>query len=391
MRRLLLATTVLSLACGSSELDGKYPVNTGGGDACNVTSTSPVAWADPTDLGVPSTLFSPFIGTCQAPFKWDATRWSDVVVAPVQGQSVLTASVLVDPASVRWARRSMGCGDLLEADGMVTLTLPEGQVASAQPITLVASGGEPPSTFRFTLKEESFGPWISIQKVNPAATVWMTFQVSAPTRACSGAIMLNYQLVSGNTAMGSGAQMASWSDTGCPVGQEKVDLAQAGLGAEVAAAIAADFGQVSLAGAWADGKPSTLTFATSASGTTACAEQSNGIRTVTVPVDVVASTADGRITSLAGKGNIRASANQDGLLALQLWLSTELTCNSTADSLAYAPADCAKVGRVTAQLGVNRYPINPSANSTGLNLYIYDRASESSAVANKVDSFRVGP
>jgi hypothetical protein len=285
----------------------------------------------------------------------------------------------------------MGCGDILEVDATVTLTLPEGQVASEQPVTLSASGGETPSIFRFTLTEASFGPWIAIQKVNPATTSWMTFQVSAPTRACSGAIMLNYELVAGKVAMGAGAQLASWSDTGCPAGQEKLDLAQAGLGAEVAAAIATDFGRISLAGTWADGSATTLAVATSVSGSTACVEQINGIRTVTVPVDVVTSTADGRITRLAGKGNIRADANQGGLFGLQLWSSTELLCASTVDTLAYASANCATVSRVTAQLGVNRYPSNSSANSTNLTLYVYDRAGESSGAASKVDSFRVGP
>jgi hypothetical protein len=390
MRRLLTATTALCLACGSSEPDGKQ-VNTRGGDACEVISTSPVAWSDPTALGVPSTLFAPFVGTCQAPLKWDAGGLTELLVAPVRGQSILTATVVVDQTSVRRASRTLGCGDVLEADGTVTLTLPEGQVTNNQPVTLVASGGETPSTLRFTLKEESFGPWVSIQKVNPATTSWMTFQVSAPTRACSGTIMLNYELVSGKVAMGSGAQLASWSDTGCPVGQEQVDLAQAGLGTDVAAAIATDFGRISIAGTWADGTATTLAVATSVPGPTACVEQANGIRTVTVPVDVVASTADGRITRLAGKGNVRAEANQDGLLALQLWSSTELLCASTVDTLAYASASCATVSRVTAQLGVNRYPINPSANSTGLNLYIYDRAGDGSGAASKVDSFRVRP
>jgi len=81
-----MAMTVLSLACGSSELDGRNAGNTLGGDSCKVTSTSPVTWSDPTDLGVPSTLFAPFAGTCHAPFGWDATGWSDVTVAPAQGQ-----------------------------------------------------------------------------------------------------------------------------------------------------------------------------------------------------------------------------------------------------------------------------------------------------------------
>jgi hypothetical protein len=384
-----MATTALCLACGSSESDGKQ-VNTRGGDACDVISTSSVAWSDPTDLGVPSALFAPFVGTCQAPFKWDAGGLTELLVAPVRGQSTLTATVLVDQASVRRATRSLGCGDVLEVDGTVTLTLPEGQIASEQPVTLTASGGETPSTLRFTLKEESFGPWVSIQKVNPATTSWMTFQVSAPTRACSGTITLDYELVSGKVAMGAGAQLASWSDTGCPVGQEQVDLAQAGLGAQVAAAIATDFGQTLFAGTWTDGKPSTLSIVTSVSEPTACVEQSNGIRMVTVPVDVVASTADGRIMNLVSKGNVRVNANQEGLLGLQLLSSSELLCTSTVDMLAYTAVDCAQVSRVTAQLRANRYPNSPPASPTDLTLYVYDRTSESTGVAAKVDSFRAG-
>lgn len=401
MRRLLMATTVLSLACGSSELDGKHAGSSSGGNtlggngldglSCEVTSTTPVAWADATPLGTPNALFGPFNGTCRAPFNWDASGWSSLTVTPTEGQSTLTESVVVDQTSARWVTRTGGCGDMLEADATVTLTLPEGTVASAQPVTLFASGQAAPTTFTFTLKEESFGPWVSIQKGNSAATLGMSVQVAAPALGCSGSITLSHQVASNGRGEATGGPLARWTDNGCPVGQTRVDLTQPGQGLDVAAAIAADLGQVTVPGVWADGAASTLSLTTSTSATVACAEGRNGMSTVSVPVEVVASTTDGRVTRLSGNGNVRATIAQGSLSDLQLALSTDLTCSSTLDVLAYAVADCAKVNKVTAQLMVNRYRANPSANLTRVDFYLYDRPGASSGAAGKVDTFVAGP
>jgi len=389
-----MATTVLALACGSSEPDSKGSSNTLGSDGleCKETSTSAVAWTDSTALGIPGTLFSPFAGTCQAPFKWDASGWSDITVVPVQGQSTLTATVVIDQASARWVTRTPEtCGDLLQVDGTVTLALPEGTVAS-QTVTLSTSNQATPTALTFTLQEASFGPWVSIQKVDPAATLAMSVQVGALARACSGQITLTYQRVSNGVGMGMAGPLATWSDSGCAVGQDKVDLGQPGQGADIAAAIATTLGQITLSGAWTGGAATTLTLATSVPGTTACAETyTTGASTVIVPVDIVANTADGRVVGLSGRGNIRATTIQGSLTQLQLWLSTDLTCASTADTLSYAAADCATVSKVTAQLGVNRYPTNPTSNGGHLEFYVYDRQSNKTGAADKMDSFVVGP
>jgi hypothetical protein len=77
-------------------------------------------------------------------------------------------------------------------------------------------------------------------------------------------------------------------------------------------------------------------------------------------------------------------------LELQLWSSTDLSCASQTDILAYAQADCATISRVTAQLAVDRSQINPTSNRSRLDLYIYDRQSSQPSLADRVDAF-VGP
>jgi hypothetical protein len=169
MRRLLLATTLLSLACGSSEVDKPLA---GDDLTCNVVSTTAVPWTDSTPLGIPQEVFSPFAGACQAPFTWDASEWPEVTVVPVKGTSTITVTVALDQGSARRvARTPAGCGDLLEVDGAVTLELPEGTVASQQSVTLTKSTGAGLIMWTLALKEESFGSWISIHNPDPVKTV----------------------------------------------------------------------------------------------------------------------------------------------------------------------------------------------------------------------------
>jgi hypothetical protein len=362
---------------------------------CEVSGAAPVGWAEQTPLGTPEALFSAFTGTCQAPFTWDGSQFSGMVtVEPPQGQSRLTATVVLDPSSARWVTQTPEfCQSLLEVDGAVSLELAEGSVAYQQPITISASADFVLSRVGFTLQEEDFGPWVSLHKSDPASSLTMSFDMTPPAQACSGQVTLGWQKVQDGVGQGAGGPFAAWSDSGCAVGQAALSLAQPWQGVDLAGAISAAFGGARLSGTWNDGGATTLSLATSVPVTTACAETlSNGVSVVMIPVDLVATTADGRVAGLSGRGSIRATASQGGLLDLQLTLTTDLLCATEAETLSYAGADCATDSKVTAQMLFNHYVATPASDGGSLELYVYQRQSAAPAgAADRVDRLTLGP
>jgi len=363
---------------------------------CKVSTTTSVAWIEQTALGSPEQLFSSFAGSCQASFQWDASGWSGALnVAPPQGQSTLTATVVLNPASARLVTHTpSGCPDTLQIDGAATLVLPEGKVADQQPFTISASAGMAPTALSFVLKEADFGPWVSLQKLDPSSTLSMTITVTPLGRACSGQVSLSSQTVKNNVGSAMGGPLASWSDTGCGVGQVGVNLAQPLLGIDLAAAIADAYGQATFSGTWGDGSTTALALATSTRATVACAETlSNGFTVVTVPVGVLANTADGRVQGLSGQGNIRVTVNQATLWQLELNLSIDLVCATQADTLSYTGASCAVDRQVTAQLHFTRTMGDPATDGGNLELYVYERQSSTagSGAADRVDRLTLGP
>jgi len=396
-RAILLVAFGLCLAplagCSALEECGKCGLD------CKVSATTPVAFAEQTTLGSPEQLFSSFAGTCQAPFKWDGSGWtSELTVTPPQGQSTLTATVALNPASARLLTHTpSGCPDILQIDGAATLELPEGKVADQHPFTISASAGMEPIALAFVVEQADFGPWVSIQKSDPNMTLSMSVSVTAIGRACSGRVDLQHMTVYSGGGSGGGGPLGSWSDTGCPVGQMGASLAQPWQGIDLGAAIAGAFGQATLSGTWSDGSTTALALATSPSGTVACAETfSTGFTVATVPVNVVASTADGRVQGLSGQGNVYVRVNQASLWELALVLYSDLTCATEADPLPYTGASCATDREVTAQLNFTRYPSGQATDAGGLDFYVYERQSQrsptaGSGVADRVDRLTLGP
>ena len=222
----------------------------------------------------------------------------------------------------------------------------------------------------------------------------MPITVSPVGRACSGQVTIGWQLVKNGMGSAWGGPFASWSDTGCGVGQTGVSLAQPWQGIDLAAAIASVYGRATVSGTWNDGSTTALALAASTAVTVACAETfSNGFTVVTVPVGILASTADGRVLELAGQGSIRVSVNQASLWQLELNASTELTCASEAATLAYRGASCATDRQVTAQLHFSRTMNSPATDGGSLELYVYERQSTSagSGAADRVDRLILGP
>jgi len=363
---------------------------------CEVGATTPVAWDEQTALGSPAQLFSSFAGTCQAPFAWDASGWgTSLTVAPRQGQSTVTVTVALDPASARLqTREPASCPDVLLIDGVATLDLPEGKVADRQPFTLSATGGSAPAALTFTIKEADFGAWVSVQKSDPSSTVAMSVMVTDLGRACSGEVGLRTEVVHDGIGSGAGGPLASWSDTGCGTGTTGVSLGQPWRGTDLVAAIASSYGQATWSGAWSDGTATTLALAAAPAAVVACAETlANGMSVLTIPVDVVASSADARVQGLTGRGTVRINVSQTTLWDQQLNMSTDLVCATEAEALPYTGASCATTRKVTAQLHLNRYMTDASADGGSLELYVYQRQSPQAgaAAADRVERLTLVP
>jgi hypothetical protein len=187
-------------------------------DSCTVGATTPVAWTEQTALGSPEQLFSGFAGTCQAAFQWDASGWgSTLTVVPPKGSSTIRATVELDTATARLATHTQTyCPDVLQIDGLATLVLPEGVIADHQPFTLSATAGIQLVSLAFTVKEASFGPWASVQKQDPSATLSMPITVDAMARGCSGHVGLSTQVVHDGMGSGAGGPLGSWSNGTAP-------------------------------------------------------------------------------------------------------------------------------------------------------------------------------
>lgn len=393
----MIALVLLGLAaCGKTDDTACGGENSRCGDSqCEVASTTPVAWTDPTALGSADALFASVAGSCQAPFHWDGGNWAETAtVEPAQGQSTITVTVALDPSSSRvvtYTPEGAMCPSQIQVDGTVTLELPEGKIVERWPVTF-SSGDLATGRVSVNLNEADFGAWLSISKLDPATTLSMSISLTTPNKGCAGEIRLSYQRGEKNAGSGASGPLASWSSTGCSVGTVAVDLAQPWQEMDIAAAIASTFGQATLPGTWGDGTATSLALTTTVSSGTVCAEvHANGANTVVVPVDVVASTADARVRGLVGKGNVRAMFLPSGLSQLQLWLSTDLVCASTADVLPYTGADCATVKRVTAQLGLNHYLDEPTINGGELTLYLYQRQGVGEGAADRVDKLVLSP
>jgi len=386
-----LAFALPPAGCSSASDEGTRNAD---GLQCRASTTTAVGWTEATALGTPEALFAPFAGTCQAPFTWDGSGHAgQVTVAPLQGQSTLTATAAVDPATARLVTQTpAACPTQLQADGTLTLALPEGNIASQQPFTLSASAGTVPTSLSFTLPEASFGPWVSITKADPQSSVSQSIQVTALSRACSGQVILGWQKVENGTGTAMGGPLAAWSDTGCDVGQFGVSLAVPWQGVDLAAAIAAGFGQVTLAGTWDDGTATTLALTTSVPGTFACTDAtSNGMTVATIPVDILVTTADGRVHGLSGRGDIRVTLNQGSLWELQLSFSDNLLCASATDLLPYTGADCATDKEVIPQLIFTRSAIKPVSDGGSLDFYVYRRQSTNDGAADHVERLVFAP
>jgi hypothetical protein len=371
---------------------------------CVVVSTTAFGWTEQTAAGTPEAAFASMSGACEAPFAWDATGWSGTLtVTPATGRSTLTATVTVDQTSARWVELGAApdappayaylCGGgSLEVDATVTLELPDGTVVRDQVATLGVSAGQPAPTIDFLVDPASQGDWVSIAAPE-GTSVRMAVRMTPIAGACTGEVSLSAETAQGSGMIGvAQAPFATWTDTGCGVGLVAVDLTQPFQGVDLVAAVTSAFDQVAFAGAWDGGGTTVLSLGTTVTATRACGETIGEDTVVTIPVDLVATTADGRLAALGAPGTVRVTVSATDLSQMQLGLSTDLSCASQTDTLPYHSADCATAQSVTAQLLYNQYTGSPDQDGGQLELYVYLRnTSAPPGAADRVDTLRLSP
>ena len=376
------------------------------GDTCQVISSTPVAWTDTADAGTTGHVLSDLAGNCSAPFTWDASGWAGTLtVNPPTGSSIVSATVTLDQSSLRSAQFGPvatatqdvppACDySALEVDATVTLALPGSNVIENYPVTITLADGNTSPNLQFVVDSKEFGSWLTVAPPSTGTTVEMMVEMAPIKESCAGNITMTSTTTQGSLGTGvAQGSFASWSDSGCKVGTVPVDLSEPFQGVDLTAAIGNAFNETSVTSAWDDGTSTNLNLGVSVASGIVCAQSSGSNTVVTVPVDISASTADGRVVSLAGQGTVRATVTAGALFELDLWLSTDLVCQSSTDVPAYHSADCGQVKSVTAQLGSNRYFNSSIADFGRLELYNYQRNSTASpgGAADRVDRLTWNP
>ena len=372
-------------------------------DSCQVISSTPVAWAGLADAGTDAQILTEWAGNCSAPFTWDASGWAGTLsVDPPTGSSIVSATVTLAQSSLRSVQFGPPASpqdvppmcdySALQVDATFTLALPGSNVIENYPVTINLDANAS-SNIQFSVDSKDFGSWLTVAPLSTGTTVEMAIEMAPINRACAGNITMTTMTSQGSLgSVGAQVNFASWSDTGCQVGTTPVDLSQPYQGVDIAAAIGNAFNETNVASGWDDGTSTTLNLGVSVASGIVCAEPSGSDTVVTVPVDISAGTADNRVVSLSGQGTARATVTGGALSELDLWLSTDLVCQTSTDVLAYRSADCGPVKSVTAQLGSNRYFNISNADYGRLELYVYQRNSTASpGAADRVDRLTWNP
>ena len=389
-------------ADSGTEADGSgADGGTAGGDddKCEVVATTPVGWTETTPLGTLEVAFSNMDGTCEAPLVWDGTDWGGtLVVAPEKGESIVTATVVIDKASGRVIERKptssggvVDCPTSLEIDASVTLETPDGWLTRQQPITLQAFDDSGARFIDFGLSQEELGDWVSVTTADPNATVSMSIRMMPLSLACVGEVALMHEIVhDDSTEVLAQSRFASWSDTGCMTGEVGVNLAEPFHGVDLLAAVGEAFDSATLDGTWEGGGATTMSLSASVTALDICGEVLSYEEVVVIPVEIGADTADGRLHGLKGQGTVRASFSDQTLTQLELWVSKDVNCATTEDVLPYTTADCADVQGITMQLGIGRQYTPGGQGGGQLEVYVFERNSAAPpGAADRVDRLQL--
>jgi hypothetical protein len=353
---------------GTGTMDGES-------STCVVTSRNAIGWEEVGSFGVsPKTAFSNFEGSCEAPFQWDGSDWSDeLTVDPVSGNSSVKVTVSIDRQSAYLVEReddedadglAMPCPALLEISGHVALVTDDGSLDEQQEVTITYTDSSPyrmgnsSPIIQWNITPQELNGTLDIEPANENTKIKMSFEIMPVQVDCAGRVRL-----SAVTDMSSGVaqgDFATWSTSGCEFGSQGLDLDEPFEGLLLADELANLWADATYEGTWDDGKSTLFDLAVTPLTQKVCID---AMSAVSIPVKVTASTSDGRIINMTGEGSARASIQNGHLSQLDLWLSEEIKCDGFFNLTDWS-VDCSKVHHVFVDVSINHY-LDDSASNYG--------------------------
>jgi hypothetical protein len=363
-------------------------------DPCADAGTEAVDWMQTLDGGdSPEQVFASAEGSCEAPFTWDGAGHEPHTVDPPSGESTVTVTVELDRDSARvnrsTSRGATGsrCEAVLAVDGRASVRTDDGVFDDEADVTLTVreSGGS--SSFGFQVALEDIGGTLSVA-LGERESGTLSYQLSGADAACAGEVNLGITSSRGNLGMSSRGTLASWSSSGCPVGESPFDPGEPAVQgtASVAETITAVWTDASYPGEWDDGEPTELNVSVEVLDRVAC-RQARDDGAVLIPVRATYGTADGRIEPHAVDATVRATFGKNGeTRGLALWIDDALRCEDVSDVLPYTLAGCDELEAVQIQLGIDSNNGAITFSDSGLNAYEEHR--EGTAQAGGADRLR---
>jgi hypothetical protein len=341
-------------------------------------------WDETSELGAPSEVFEALEGQCEGALRWNSN--TDLADVAADGDAVMSVDVELDHESARlitFARSHRGprlpCSSELAVDAKVSLRSDDGRI-DVRANTKARFRKDMASTLVFTLpKSEQRGSLVLRER--KGETIALNFELDGAGANCAGDIMVSASSTdTDGVGRGEAGRIGAWSASGCPTGQTPFDLQQEVAGSTLPELIETAWADRKLEGTWTDGSAATLSLQVELiAGAAVCGEQRAGNLIVTLPVEARYSTDDGRLEQRAAAANVRAELSGGELHMLSLWISDELTCETTSSRLAYTQADCTQLKAATVQLGLNTSGGDSEPSDGGLNVYFLPRFGEPAA------------
>lgn len=388
MRGFINLLRVFGLCCGAIACDSLSPRTSNprqGGDPDPCTDSAKITlldWEDDSELGSPRAAFEGIEGQCEGALRWNSS--SDLADVAADGDVTMSVEVQIDHEHARLIEHARvggalsACPSELEVDALVKLSSDDGRIeVNASTKARYRKGAA--TTLSFTIpRSEQRGTLVLRER--KGETTALNFELDGAGANCGGEIMVTTASVSADgTGRGAAGRIGTWSASGCPTGQAPFELTQTVAGSTLPELIAEAWNDRTFEGTWTDGSRATLSLRVGLlAGATACEEQRAGSVIVTLPVEATYSTDDGRLEQRAAAANVRTELSEGReLINLALWISDELTCESTDSRLAYTQADCTQLKAATVQLGLNNAGGEQSVPSDGgLNVYFLPRFGE---------------
>jgi hypothetical protein len=341
-----------------------------GGD----TKTTHVAWDAESELGTPAQAFQAIEGRCEASLRWTAQSDLAPELDPSRTAS-MHVEVQLDHDSVRLLERtatSESCASELDVDATVTLRSDDGNI-DATAKTKLRYRPDVPATLGFSLTNDEHHGALSLRE-RQGESAMLRFVLDGAGMNCAGDITVsNSSMSADGTGRGVAGRIGSWSASGCPTGQAPFDVAREVAGGTLPELIERAWDGRSLEGTWSDGAQTTLSLQVSPLMAASCSEPRAGFDVVSLPVEVRYGTDDGRLEARVTKASVRAELARDGeaLHSLSLWISDELTCETSDSRLSYTQASCTQLKAATVQLN-----LSSAGDDTSLNVYFIPRFGE---------------